>query len=510
METIEIENTSINVGTISLAKLYSNHLNIPDFQRPYEWNERLVYKLFVDLDKHFFKKNNALNESFEFYLGSILLYEKDGLLQVIDGQQRLTTFLILDYIIRNEKSWLKNGSSFTFYNSSSVKNVRSIQKFIQRIENEFKFTKSDYLKIANNITLNIVIAESEDRAFQFFDSLNSKGKKLDTINVLKSYHLRELEGEEDLQLQMASIFDAINSKIDSQGFKKHRIFTLNHFVTLLWVKIFRWSKGNFNFILNEDLEDYFQENAVNYQLGKNSIRLFPGYRNTRNTSLTLGSGEVSYSSEYKVDTTKRTLIDFNPLQPVQKGLGFFLSIETLEVYFDQLFVNPQSNVLCKINTLVKHSYNDYFIQLYYLCVLSYYIKYENEKLEEFAFEIEQILGNKFLTLQSVRENSPIVILRDELNILQEIYLNIEPTMLLDIIKKYKSTIRVDTIKSHSKEGKELINIVANNVNVNYPIHTSRPSYLVRALKSYGCDCDSLTSFTQLNFNNINIDNDTRN
>lgn len=502
--------TSISVGTITLSNLYSNQLNIPDFQRPYEWNERLVNKLFIDLEHHFFRNNALIDELIEFYLGSILLYEKDGLLQVIDGQQRLTTFLILDYLVRKDNSWLKNGSSFTFYNSSSVKNVRSIQKYIDQIRNDFRFTKEHYDTVVNNITLNVVIAENEERAFQFFDSLNSKGKKLDTINILKSYHLRELEGEENLQLQMATSFDKINSKVDSLEFYKHKISSFNDFVTLLWVRIFRWTKGNFNSIQKEDLEDYFQENAVNYQLGKSSLKLYPGVRNTRNSTLTLGVDKVTYTSRYELETLKGCYIDFNPLQPVQKGFGFFLSIETLEVYFDRLFSNTQLNLLREINSLVKLSFNDYFIHLYYMCVLSFYIKFENEKIEEFAFEMEQILGNKFLCLQGVRENSPVVILRDEINILQEIYLNVEPEMLLAEIRKYKSKIKVQTIKTLSKDDKQQLNIIANHININYPIHTSRPTYISRALKAYQSVSNDLSLFTQLNFINIKIDNDTRN
>src|SRR5690606_562028 len=137
-------------------------------------------------------------------------------------------------------------------------------------------------------------------------------------------------------------------------------------------------------------------------------------------------------------------------------------------------------------------------------------KFENEKIEEFAFEMEQILGNKFLCLQGVRENSPVVILRDEINILQEIYLNVEPEMLLAEIRKYKSKIKVQTIKTLSKDDKQQLNIIANHININYPIHTSRPTYISRALKAYQSVSNDLSLFTQLNFINIKIDNDTRN
>lgn len=472
---------SIDVGTITLSDLFKNELTIPDFQRPYEWDERLVLKLFGDIDEHFFQNAALKIDVSDFYLGSVLLNKhKMKETQIVDGQQRLTTFLILDYLIRPANCFLQD-TAFIFHSNISVKNIVAIKGIIEKRKSDFYFTKEElYLDIISKIRLNVVITSNENIAFQFFDSLNSKGKKLDTINILKSYHLRELKDEELLQKKIASNFDALNAKVESNSFKGNKIYSLNNFVTLLWLKHAYWTKGNFSPITKSTLEMYFRENSVRYEEDVKCIKLFPSIRNMRNTKITVGEHTHVYNSTYKESLGSNMFIDFNPMQPVQKGLGFFLSLEKLEQYFDMLFINCQLNGLEKITALVKASFNDYFLHLYYVLILGYYVKFEDYRLEEFAFEIEQILGNKFLKLQSVRAESPIVIMRKEFNILQHIYLNIDPAILLAEVVQYKNRIKVQKIESYLKEGIYITTVDK----IDYPSHTSRPVYIKRSMAVY--------------------------
>jgi len=64
---------------------------IPDFQRPYSWNAEQISQLIEDLF-------DAFNDDMEeYFCGSLVLAKNlnDNRLDVIDGQQRLTTFTIL-------------------------------------------------------------------------------------------------------------------------------------------------------------------------------------------------------------------------------------------------------------------------------------------------------------------------------------------------------------------------------------------------------------------------------
>lgn len=71
----------------------SRVINIPAYQRPYRWKTDNIIRLFQDYDEN----------SEEYFLGSAVVVEKkknDGSIEfdVIDGQQRLTTLYLLNYV----------------------------------------------------------------------------------------------------------------------------------------------------------------------------------------------------------------------------------------------------------------------------------------------------------------------------------------------------------------------------------------------------------------------------
>jgi uncharacterized protein with ParB-like and HNH nuclease domain len=501
--TLDKRATAFEVGTISLLDLFKNKLTIPDFQRPYEWDKRLVLKLFQDIDEHFFFLNQLVSNANGFYLGSILLNRTNkNELQIIDGQQRLTTFLILDYLI-DPKNCILNCTNFVFHSTISVKNITAIKEIIEANKDQFSFTKTHYNTIIPKIHVNAVVTSDENKAFQFFDSLNSTGKKLDTINILKSYHLRELKGEELLQKKMASSFDRLNANVQSRSFKSNRIFSLNYFVALLWVQHNNWTRGNFSSITKNTIETFFRENSTRYFDDVKAIKLFPSIRNINKTEVVIE--EFPNADLISPEVIKsNAFIEFHPLHPVQKGLGFFLSLEKLENYFDLLFINPKSDCLKKITTLVKTTFNDYFLHFYYVLILGYYVKFDNYRLDEFAFEIEQIIGTKFLKLQKVQMNSPVVILRDESNILQHIYLNTSPDVLIDEVVAYKKKIRVNSIREFQKKGALKTSIDG----IQYGSHTSRPAYIYKVLALYSKESKS-QYYKNINWSNnkLNKEND---
>ena len=51
----------------------------------------------------------------------------------------------------------------------------------------------------NQCTIVQIVTDSEQEAFQFFDSQNSRGKELAPHDLLKSYHLREMNSEDENQ-----------------------------------------------------------------------------------------------------------------------------------------------------------------------------------------------------------------------------------------------------------------------------------------------------------------------
>jgi hypothetical protein len=85
---------------VSLHKVFSSDYDfrIPDYQRPYAWEEEQASQLLADLEESL---DRGAHEP--YFLGSIVLVKAKGLphADVIDGQQRLTTLTILLALLRD-------------------------------------------------------------------------------------------------------------------------------------------------------------------------------------------------------------------------------------------------------------------------------------------------------------------------------------------------------------------------------------------------------------------------
>ncbi|MEJ2854113.1 MULTISPECIES: DUF262 domain-containing protein [unclassified Saccharothrix] len=85
---------------VALAKVFSSDYEfvIPDYQRPYRWPAEQATQLLEDL-----REAVDRDPDDPYFLGSIVLVKEDGWaeMQVIDGQQRLTTLTILLAVLRD-------------------------------------------------------------------------------------------------------------------------------------------------------------------------------------------------------------------------------------------------------------------------------------------------------------------------------------------------------------------------------------------------------------------------
>ncbi len=93
---------ALRADPLSVGDIFRNHeFIIPEFQRPYSWGVEECEQLWTDvssfLDDLLGGKRNDKNRKEQYFLGSIVVYpgENEKVWVVIDGQQRLTTLLIL-------------------------------------------------------------------------------------------------------------------------------------------------------------------------------------------------------------------------------------------------------------------------------------------------------------------------------------------------------------------------------------------------------------------------------
>ena len=192
-----ISNIDIKTKIVQVRDLLSDNLSIPSYQRPYKWSTESAGILFNDLYNSF-KKGNK-----EYRVGTVVLhYDSEfNTFNIVDGQQRLTTLSILIYCANKDRKdddytpcLLKKEKQYTEASRKAiVSNYRLLRKKYSNLEDSEKDNFLDY--ILDNCTFVKIITESEQEAFQFFDSQNSRGKALEPHDLLKSYHLREMNDE---------------------------------------------------------------------------------------------------------------------------------------------------------------------------------------------------------------------------------------------------------------------------------------------------------------------------
>lgn len=91
----------------SVEELFTDFLetnkqfNIPDYQRGYKWDADDIRKLLDDLQKF---EDSSPNEEAFYCLQNITLIQNGKMLNVVDGQQRLTTLYILLSYYKNVKN----------------------------------------------------------------------------------------------------------------------------------------------------------------------------------------------------------------------------------------------------------------------------------------------------------------------------------------------------------------------------------------------------------------------
>lgn len=162
-------------------------LVIPDYQRPYKWTAKNAIQLLDDIVE-------AKNENKETYrVGTLILHQEGEKYNIVDGQQRTITFsLLLKALGADAIKFLEQPLANNPFNIRNIpNNYRILERRVNNIiDDRDRIELLDYIE--NNCELIVVITEDLSEAFQFFDSQNARGKKLYPHDLLKAYHLREM------------------------------------------------------------------------------------------------------------------------------------------------------------------------------------------------------------------------------------------------------------------------------------------------------------------------------
>ena len=235
--------SKLNVDQKTIKDLFESKKTdflIPDYQRPYAWQETECQTLWDDIFSFAFPNNDYTqfdSDGDEYFLGPIVTFKnKTGKMEVIDGQQRLTTLMLLlrafyakfgnmqddnsretrkvierciwktDEFGRPDKSKLKINSEvatdnereefLTILREGSVSkgqksNYAVNYEFFQRKIDAFLNEYPSYFayfptRILQNCILLPIEAESQDTALRIFSTLNDRGKPLSDADIFKA------------------------------------------------------------------------------------------------------------------------------------------------------------------------------------------------------------------------------------------------------------------------------------------------------------------------------------
>ncbi|WP_316825524.1 DUF262 domain-containing protein [Pedobacter miscanthi] len=346
---------------VPIAEFIQNKkLLIPHFQRPYKWAVKNVIQLLEDIDR--FKNQPS------YRIGTIVIFRNREGDFLVDGQQRTITFLLIikalsrlqpetgtsEKIIKRVKEIERNIFKPAFKSMISKSNIqdnfREINRRISQLDEDFVTFFLD------QCTVNYIVLDQVSEAFQFFDSQNARGKDLEPHDLLKAFHLRELQSlrqplsEEETGL-LVNTWENMN-----QG-------ELSKLFADFLYRIRGWSKGK--------PSRYFS---------KNDVGLFKGI-NLEKTDRYPYVRIYEFAEQHLIgqNKTDRQFFPFQLDQMIINGKHFFEMVEHYKKVFDSI-ENQFNKLDVQANEIIKvlNSYpgrnrtGDRYVRMAFNCATLYY------------------------------------------------------------------------------------------------------------------------------------------
>ncbi len=273
----KIESEDSYLQDILKDKLY---YQIPIYQRPYQWTEENCEKLLDDL---FF--NYEDDRESDYFCGSLVLIaisedSKAKTYDVVDGQQRLSTFILLAKVLatlyserldpenqeflqaswsdrhENKKKKKKKRLDFELVVSSAKKDFQDALDFFDDLDaskgkdsksNDPSKGKNNYLKnviclknylrekeiedindfiewLYSNVVFITITCPDADKALRIFNVLNARGLALNATDIFKGELLKKLTEEKE-QEWLATRWEDLRQKCLDNGFTMEILFS---------------------------------------------------------------------------------------------------------------------------------------------------------------------------------------------------------------------------------------------------------------------------------------------
>jgi len=209
---------------------------IAAYQRGYRWTPMQVEQLLNDI-REFTKRENPQPEDFYCLQPLVLLVQHDGRYEIVDGQQRLTTLLLilrhlalryqlklyqLDYETRPDlQGFLDNpapeqaASNIDFFHIDQA--VKTISEWFETRESEVEAIKDSFLNKTKIIWFQL---SSGEKAIDAFTRLNAGKIPLTNGELIRALFLkRSKRGKDDqLQIRIAHEWDTLEKALQNPDF----------------------------------------------------------------------------------------------------------------------------------------------------------------------------------------------------------------------------------------------------------------------------------------------------
>ncbi|MDU9776884.1 DUF262 domain-containing protein [Helicobacter pylori] len=242
------------------------YYQIPIYQRPYQWTEENCEKLLDDLFEYY----EGDRES-DYFCGSLVLVKSDPnskteTYDIVDGQQRLSTFILLAKVLADlyndcldpknlehlQEGWKDRHTerkrlSFNTMGSNAEYDFQDALDFFDNPHHVSKNDENNYLKNAvclkdylekkeienindfidwlySNVKFITIICPSIDKALRIFNVLNARGLPLNATDIFKGELLKELAKEED-QKKLVSRWNALSQKCSDNDLTMETLFS---------------------------------------------------------------------------------------------------------------------------------------------------------------------------------------------------------------------------------------------------------------------------------------------
>ena len=388
----------IESDKLLVKEVFSKWFRIPEYQRPYVWDNDQVTELLDDV----MHARNA-NPDSQYFLGSMVLQKKEKKLgtthyeefDLLDGQQRLTTLLLITAVIRDlsTDNMLIDTCNTTIYqseniydniperlrivfdirdevrdfinlyvkekggtdretdleymakNTEEIVSIRNMAKAILNIRNYFSKNHIGqfFTYLRSNVLMIYVATEDLEDAFRLFTIMNSRGVKLRNSDILKSINLGSIPNKD------------IDKRIE-------------------WAK--KW----------EVTENYFGENFDNFLSHLRTILV-----KQKATVSLLKEFETNIYDPSIFDPKTKTYVKIKPL--LDKGEKTFAFVEKYFKHYDKLFDQDNydlSNSFELFNYL-QLMQKGFEADLWMAPLLHYFEKFSFNRLIDFVKKLD----NKF-------------------------------------------------------------------------------------------------------------------